>query len=101
MTVTDPHAVLGLRSGASVEEIVRAYRRLARRWHPDVTNDPATIENFLALTVAYEQLLAAAEAAAHVESVAVRHVDSGVEPPLVAGPVHVTPVRYRRGDRDD
>ena len=31
----DPHAVLGVRPGASAEEITRAYREQMRRYHPD------------------------------------------------------------------
>jgi hypothetical protein len=31
----DPHAVLGLDAGASIEEATRAYRELAKQWHPD------------------------------------------------------------------
>ena len=31
----DPYAVLGVPPGASERELTRAYRRLAKRWHPD------------------------------------------------------------------
>jgi curved DNA-binding protein CbpA len=31
----DPYAALGLKKGASDEEIKRAYRKLALRYHPD------------------------------------------------------------------
>jgi hypothetical protein len=31
----DPFAVLGLERGASSEQVTAAYRRLAKRWHPD------------------------------------------------------------------
>jgi hypothetical protein len=31
----DPFAVLGVTPGASAEEVAAAYRRLAKRWHPD------------------------------------------------------------------
>jgi hypothetical protein len=31
----DPHAVLGIDRDASIDEATQAYRRLAKRWHPD------------------------------------------------------------------
>ncbi|MEK7246141.1 MAG: DnaJ C-terminal domain-containing protein [Pseudomonadota bacterium] len=40
----DPYAVLGLRRGASAEEIKASYRRLARELHPDRRPDDARAE---------------------------------------------------------
>lgn len=37
--MTDPYSVLGINSGASDEEIKRAYRELARKYHPDNYQD--------------------------------------------------------------
>jgi hypothetical protein len=37
----DPHAVLGLDPGASPEEVQRAYRALAKRFHPDHAGETA------------------------------------------------------------
>jgi molecular chaperone DnaJ len=46
-TVTDPYKTLGVDKKASDEEIKKAYRKLARRWHPDTNpDDPAAEERF-------------------------------------------------------
>ena len=51
----DPYAVLGLDAGASVEEAARAYRELAKRFHPDRAGD-AGMAQMVQLNVAYELL---------------------------------------------
>ena len=98
----DPHELLGLTPDASPDDLTRAYRRLARQIHPDVTDDPAAAEHFRALTAAYQRLLAAA-AAPRPRSVpvSVRRVRTSARPPLVAGPVHVEPPTRRGGDGND
>jgi excisionase family DNA binding protein len=54
----DPYAVLGVDRDAGQEEIRRAFRRLARRWHPDANpGDPSAPERFKGLVRAYEILL--------------------------------------------
>ena len=52
----DPYAELGVSRDASSEEIRRAYRRVARRHHPDVNRDPGGPERFTAAARAYEIL---------------------------------------------
>jgi len=53
----DHYATLGVSRTASEREITRAYRRLARRYHPDVSAMPAlTLELFFAAQDAYETL---------------------------------------------
>jgi hypothetical protein len=37
----DPYAVLGVPAGAGERELARAYRRLAKRWHPDLAGTEA------------------------------------------------------------
>ena len=32
----DPYRILGLKPGASEEEVKRAYRQLAKKYHPDM-----------------------------------------------------------------
>ena len=39
-----PHEVLGVRPGASRDEVARAYRRFALRHHPDRGGDPARFQ---------------------------------------------------------
>jgi curved DNA-binding protein CbpA len=54
----DHHATLGVAPGASEEEIRRAYRRLALRWHPDRNpGDPGAAERFRAISEAYAVLI--------------------------------------------
>ena len=52
----DPYAELGVSRDASSEEIRRAYRRVARRHHPDVNGNPGGPERFAAAARAYEIL---------------------------------------------
>jgi preprotein translocase subunit Sec63 len=51
-----PERVLGLRRGASAEEIRTAYRVLARKYHPDISKLPDAEEKFKALGTAYAAL---------------------------------------------
>jgi molecular chaperone DnaJ len=54
----DFYIVLGLAPGASVAEIKRAYRRLARRHHPDINpGDHTADERFRRISEAYETLV--------------------------------------------
>ncbi|MBQ6173212.1 MAG: DnaJ domain-containing protein [Clostridia bacterium] len=57
----DALAMLGLKEGASEEEIRKAYRRLARKWHPDQFQDEKQREDatrhMVALNHAYEEAL--------------------------------------------
>jgi molecular chaperone DnaJ len=53
----DYYATLGLKKSASAEEIRKAYRRLARKHHPDVNpGDKAAEEQFKAIQEAYSVL---------------------------------------------
>ena len=42
----DYYEVLGLSKGASDEEIKRAFRKLAKQYHPDVNKEPGAEEKF-------------------------------------------------------
>jgi DnaJ domain len=51
----DPHAVLGLDPGAGPEDVQRAYRELAKRFHPDRAGDAAG-ELMVSINAAYDLL---------------------------------------------
>ena len=51
----DPYRILGLARGASLDEVKRAYRRLAKANHPDAAGAGA-LPRFLAIQAAYERL---------------------------------------------
>ena len=54
----DLYAVLGLAPGASIADIKRAYRRLARRYHPGINPGDRAVEAlFHRITEAYETLV--------------------------------------------
>ena len=53
----DPYKVLGVSRNASDEDIKKAFRRLAKRWHPDANPDkPEAEARFKEISVAYEVL---------------------------------------------
>src|SRR3954453_13665813 len=52
----DYYEVLGVPRDASTEDIRRAYRRLARQYHPDVNKEPGAEERFKEISEAYEVL---------------------------------------------
>jgi curved DNA-binding protein len=56
MEFKDYYAILGVSKDASQEEIQRAYRKLARKYHPDVNKEPGAEETFKDVGEAYEVL---------------------------------------------
>lgn len=52
----DYYDVLGVSRTASEEEIRKAYRRLARQYHPDVNKDPGAEDTFKEINEAHEVL---------------------------------------------
>lgn len=56
MQFKDYYTIFGLPRDASPEDIKRTYRKLARKYHPDVSKEPNAEEKFKELGEAYEVL---------------------------------------------
>jgi len=79
--------VLEVRPGVSTQAIAKAFRRLARQCHPDMTADPAATRRFYEIKAAYETLTDPSRRRAYDRS-------------LIAAPFIATlPVRYTRRRR--
>lgn len=56
MAAPSYYEILGVNRTASADEIQRAYRKLAREWHPDVNTEPGAEDRFKAISEANEVL---------------------------------------------
>lgn len=52
----DPYKILGVGRSASQAEIKRAYKTLAKEWHPDKNKDPKAEDMFIKVSKSYEIL---------------------------------------------
>jgi len=56
--VRDPYSVLGISPGASEDEIKSAYKRLAKKYHPDLNdNSPEAAEKMQEINTAYDEIM--------------------------------------------
>lgn len=65
MEYKDYYKIMGVARDASEDDIKRAYRRLARKYHPDVSKEPNAEERFKEIGEAYEVLRDAEKRAAY------------------------------------
>src|SRR5688500_15299005 len=56
MKYKDYYKILGAERGASEDDVKKAYRKLARKYHPDVSKEPNAKEKFQEVSEAYETL---------------------------------------------
>jgi hypothetical protein len=80
----DPHAVLGLDPGASPEEVQRAYRALAKRFHPDRAGETAG-ELMISINAAHDLLLGRLEEEHGTTNGATATPEAEMQPVEIAG----------------
>lgn len=110
MQFKDYYATLGVERSATPDAIKRAYRKLARKFHPDVSKEPDAEARFKDVAEAHEALIDTERRAAYDE-IARRHASGQpFEPPpgwdsgfefSGRGPGGDEPGRAARGDAGD
>jgi DnaJ-class molecular chaperone len=56
MEMRDPYLILGVTKSADAAEVKKAFRKLAKKYHPDQSSDPKAKEKFAEVSAAYEIL---------------------------------------------
>ncbi|MEM6251669.1 MAG: DnaJ domain-containing protein [Cyanobacteria bacterium P01_D01_bin.156] len=84
MGLADYYRTLGLRTGASFDDVKASYRKLARKYHPDVNpDDQRAQDRFIKVTKAYEALLEVLQPDEPVEPEGVTEEDFEDDSPVV------------------
>ncbi|XP_038894093.1 chaperone protein DnaJ [Benincasa hispida] len=55
-TATDHYSTLNVSRNATLQDIKNSYKKLARKYHPDVNKDPGSEDRFKEISAAYEVL---------------------------------------------
>ncbi|HET7030398.1 MAG TPA: DnaJ domain-containing protein [Candidatus Limnocylindrales bacterium] len=95
-TAGDPWRTLGLPPGASLDDVRRAYRRLAKANHPDAAGE-AALPRFLAIQAAYEAIAGPARG----RRLGGRPGPGGARPNPPSEPWRADPERARASGRAD
>jgi curved DNA-binding protein CbpA len=87
MTMDAPHAALGLPASASPEEITRAYRKLARRYPPELTPEQfARIHGAYQVLTSLERRMEAAQSSPEETLGQLFAASAALKPPPAAPP---------------
>jgi len=87
MKYKDYYEILGVKREASADDIKKAYRKLAHKYHPDVSRDPKGEEKFKEVAEAYETLKDAEKRAAY-DQLGLHQPGEEFRPPPDWGPQH-------------
>ncbi|OQX32645.1 MAG: cytochrome C biogenesis protein [Candidatus Sedimenticola endophacoides] len=100
MQYKDYYRILGVERGAGLDEIKRAYRKLARKYHPDVSQEPDAEARFKEINEAHEVLKDPAKRSAYDQLGSGWRAGQEFRPPPGQGP-HIHREFYSGGDSSD